>query len=120
MKSIASNASIFQTSLASEQAAAPAEAVILLGRGMPRGEQEVLLDKLARELMAHDPRRRVVSAFLEMTAPSLEDTIVKLADEGATRIVVTPAFVPWIATSSAGCRAIWRIGRVSAGLPLKW
>ena len=66
MKSIASNASIFQTSLASEQAAAPAEAVILLGRGMPRGEQEVLLDKLARELMAHDPRRRVVSAGLPL------------------------------------------------------
>lgn len=72
-----------------------AEAVILLGRGMPRGEQEVLLDDMARELMARDPRQRVVSAFLEMTAPSLEDTIGRLAAEGAARIVVVPAFVPW-------------------------
>ena len=74
-----------------------AEAVILLGRGMPRGEQEILLDTLARELMARQttPRVRVVSAFLEMTAPSLEDTISQLAAEGAKRIVVVPAFVPW-------------------------
>lgn len=71
------------------------EAVILLGRGMPRGEQEVLLDTMAREMMTRDPRVKVVSAFLEMTAPSLEDTIGKLATEGMARIVVVPAFVPW-------------------------
>jgi copper(I)-binding protein/NADH:ubiquinone oxidoreductase subunit E len=76
-----------------------AEAVILLGRGMPRGEQEVWLDAMARDLMASNVaprvRVRVVCAFLEMTAPSLEDTITRLAAEGATRIVVAPAFVPW-------------------------
>ena len=71
------------------------EVIILLGRGMPRGEQEQMLDAMARDLVARNAAARVVPAFLEMTAPSLEDTIAKLAAEGATRIVVIPAFVPW-------------------------
>lgn len=74
---------------------APLDAVILFGRGMPRGEQEVLFDQLGARLVAQGHARRVETAFLEMTAPSLGDRLLQLNAEGLKRIAVIPAFAPY-------------------------
>ena len=79
----------------STEQAAGADAVILLGRGMPRGEQEQMLEAIARDLVARGVAPVVTPAFLEMTPPGLAFTIDKLIGDGARRIIVVPAFVPW-------------------------
>lgn len=71
------------------------DAVILFGRGMPRGEQEVLFDQLARQLVAQGAAARVETAFLEMTPPSLSERLTQLAAEGSRRVAVVPAFAPY-------------------------
>jgi len=71
------------------------DAVILFGRGMPRGEQEVLFDQLAAQMVAQGVATRVEAAFLEMTAPSLGDRLTQLAIEGLRRVAVVPAFAPY-------------------------
>lgn len=71
------------------------DAVILFGRGMPRGEQEVLFDQLACQLVAQGAAARVETAFLEMTPPSLSERLTQLAAEGLRRVAVVPAFAPF-------------------------
>ncbi len=71
------------------------ETVILFGRGMPRGEQEVLFDRLASQLVAQGAAARVETAFLEMTTPSLGERLLELAGQGLRRVVVVPAFAPF-------------------------
>lgn len=71
------------------------DAVILFGRGMPRGEQEVLFDQLTRQLVAQGAAARVETAFLEMTPPSLSERLTQLAAEGLRRVAVVPAFAPY-------------------------
>lgn len=73
----------------------PMDAVILFGRGMPRGEQEVLFDQLADTLVAQGLAARVETAFLEMTAPSLGERLTQLAAQGLRRVAVVPAFAPY-------------------------
>lgn len=71
------------------------DAVILFGRGMPRGEQEVLFDQLGAQLVAQGVAPRVETAFLEMTTPSVGDRLSQLAAEGLVRVAVVPAFAPY-------------------------
>jgi copper(I)-binding protein/(2Fe-2S) ferredoxin len=71
------------------------DAVILFGRGMPRGEQEVLFDQLAQQLVKQGVATRVETAFLEMTSPSLGERLNQLAAEGLSRVAVVPAFAPY-------------------------
>lgn len=73
----------------------PMDAVILFGRGMPRGEQEVLFDQLAGQLVAQGLAVRVETAFLEMTSPSLGERLTQLAAQGLRRVAVVPAFAPY-------------------------
>ena len=71
----------------STEQAAGADAVILLGRGMPRGEQEQMLEAIARDLVTRGVAPVVTPAFLEMTPPGLAFTIDKLIGNGARRII---------------------------------
>jgi copper(I)-binding protein/(2Fe-2S) ferredoxin len=71
------------------------DAVILFGRGMPRGEQEILFAQLAVQLVAQGVAQRVESAFLEMTSPSLADRLEELANQGLKRVAIVPAFAPY-------------------------
>jgi copper(I)-binding protein/(2Fe-2S) ferredoxin len=71
------------------------ETVVLFGRGMPRGEQEILFAKLARELVLQGIAARVESAFLEMTSPSLKERLSELASQGVKKVTIVPAFAPF-------------------------
>ncbi|MDV6013634.1 copper chaperone PCu(A)C [Haloechinothrix sp. LS1_15] len=69
--------------------------VVLLGRGMPKGEQRAALQRTAESLLDEGVTGRAEVAFLEMTAPGLQDVLLALAAEGEVDILVIPAFVPF-------------------------
>lgn len=71
------------------------DAAILFGRGMPRGEQEVMFSELAQSLVDSGAAPRVDAAFLEMTAPSLGERLLEYARMGLVRVVIVPAFTPF-------------------------
>lgn len=73
----------------------PVEAVILLGRGMPAGEQQQAFQDLGRRLMAGGLARRVESAFVEMTDPALDVVIRRLSEDGVRACVIVPLILPF-------------------------
>lgn len=70
------------------------EALVLLGRGMPAGEQAVTLHFAAEKLRA-EGAPRVEVAFLEITKPLLTHMLAKLTNDGVQRVIIVPAFVPF-------------------------
>lgn len=71
------------------------DAVILLGRGMPLGEQERLLPRLGEALVAAGHAARSEIAFVEVTQPSLDEVLFRLDREGVRRCLVIPVIVPF-------------------------
>ncbi|KUL94505.1 hypothetical protein DK26_16245 [Bosea sp. WAO] len=71
------------------------EVAILLGRGMPLGEQKRSLAEIGRELVTRGLVGRVEIAFAEMSAPSLETVLSALLAEGIGSCVVIPVIVPF-------------------------
>jgi (2Fe-2S) ferredoxin len=70
-------------------------AIVLLGRGMPHGEQWATLNALAERLRKKGPYRAIRIAFLEMTEPSIAAVLDELDSEGCQRAVIVPCFVPF-------------------------
>lgn len=102
------------------------DVAVLLGRGMPLGEQEQLLATLGQDLVASGAARAVEVAFVEVTRPSLDEVLMRLEREGVTRCVVVPVIVPfdrnlrgWIgrALSSALAQRAFRMQVVLADAP---
>jgi copper(I)-binding protein/(2Fe-2S) ferredoxin len=71
------------------------DVVILLGRGMPLGEQEKLLPRLGDALVAAGHAARSEVAFVEVTQPSLDEVLVRLDREGVRRCLIIPVIVPF-------------------------
>lgn len=71
------------------------EVAILLGRGMPLGEQKRSLAEIGKELVASGLVQRYEIAFAEMSAPSLETVLSALLAEGIGSCVVIPVIVPF-------------------------
>lgn len=71
------------------------EVAILLGRGMPPGEQLRSLAEIGRKLVTDGIVGRVEVAFAEFTEPALEQVVHRLADEGVRSCVVVPVIVPY-------------------------
>jgi copper(I)-binding protein/(2Fe-2S) ferredoxin len=71
------------------------DVVILLGRGMPLGEQERLLPRLGEALVVAGHAARSEVAFVEVTQPSLDEVLVRLDQEGVRRCLVIPVIVPF-------------------------
>jgi len=71
------------------------EVAILLGRGMPLGEQKRTLAEIGQALVARGLVGRVEIAFAEMSAPSLETVLGGLLAEGVSSCVVIPVIVPF-------------------------
>lgn len=76
-------------------AAGSFEVAILLGRGMPLGEQKRSLAEIGKELVARGLVGRFEIAFAEMSAPSLETVLSALLAEGVGSCVVIPVIVPF-------------------------
>ena len=92
-------------------------AVVLLGRGMPHGEQWATLNALAEKLRADCSYAAVRIAFLEMTEPSVSAVLDDLERTGHGRAVIVPCFVPydrnvagWLGRSLAQRRKSGRVG----------
>lgn len=95
----------------------PSTAVILLGRGMPHGEQWAMLKDLAEDLRTEGLSDDIHIAFLEMTEPSISDTLYKLEEEGRQKAIIVPCFTPfdrnvsgWLTRSLATRRKSGAIG----------
>lgn len=71
------------------------EVAILLGRGMPLGEQRQSLAAIGAELVEAGQVGRYALAFAEMSEPSLESVLVQLRDEGIGSCVIIPVIVPF-------------------------
>jgi copper(I)-binding protein/(2Fe-2S) ferredoxin len=71
------------------------EAVILLGRGMPPGEQRRTLTELGVQLMAQGFTTRIELAFAEFTDPSLEVALKKLAAANISTCAIVPVIIPF-------------------------
>ena len=91
--------------------------VVLLGRGMPHGEQWGSLQAQAQDLRQSGRYFDVRVAFLEMTEPALADVLADIETSGARRVVVVPCFVPfdrnvagWLARSLSARRTKGAIG----------
>lgn len=69
--------------------------VVLLGRGMPKRDEEARLEAIRCRLPPLPPDERVEIAYLEMTAPALADTLAALDAEGVAEAMVVPCFVPF-------------------------
>ena len=69
--------------------------IILLGHGSRRGKDTALgLEEIRRRLqLKFDNGCRVRMAGLEFTPPSLEEAVLKLAEEGSKDIVIMPFFL---------------------------
>ncbi|MDQ2079820.1 copper chaperone PCu(A)C [Xanthobacteraceae bacterium Astr-EGSB] len=92
------------------------DAVVLLGRGMPHGEQWATLATYADRLRETGRFAEVRVAFLEMTEPALADVLAELEATTIRRAVVLPCFVPfdrnvagWLGRSLAARRRDGRI-----------
>lgn len=72
------------------------DAIVLLGRGMPLGEQQLSFKLLAERLRSQGFKGAVRSAFIEITEPALTQVLAELAGLPAMgRVLLVPAFVPW-------------------------
>lgn len=71
------------------------DVAILLGRGMPLGEQKRTLAELGEALIARGLTSRTEIAFAEMSDPPLEAVLAKLRDEGVRSCVILPVIVPF-------------------------
>lgn len=73
----------------------PFEVVILLGRGMPLGEQRRSLPELGAHLVAGGYATRFEIAFAELSDPPLLSVLEQLRDEGASSCVIVPVIIPF-------------------------
>ncbi|MGQ0709999.1 MAG: copper chaperone PCu(A)C [Rhodoferax sp.] len=72
------------------------DAIVLLGRGMPLGEQQLSFKLFAERLRTQGFGGTVRTAFLEITEPALTQVLTELACLAEMRrVLLVPAFVPW-------------------------
>ena len=69
------------------------KALILFGHGSRDPEWAATLDRICHSVKERSPETRVETAYLEFTAPSLPESVARLAGEAYRRIVVVPVFL---------------------------
>ena len=68
-------------------------ALVLFAHGARDPDWRLPFEDLQRRIAARRPDLTVELAFLEVTEPSLADTVTRLAGAGHTRIIVAPMFM---------------------------
>ncbi|KAF0227351.1 MAG: hypothetical protein FD175_2694 [Beijerinckiaceae bacterium] len=71
------------------------EVAVLLGRGMPLGEQRRTLDEIGVALVNEGLAERSEIAFAELSDPALSVVLLHLRDEGVRSVVVVPVIIPF-------------------------
>lgn len=69
------------------------EGVIVLAHGSRRQETDRILDSLTEKVAAKATHQRVIPAYLQFSANSLDKAVEALAAEGIRRIKVVPMFL---------------------------
>jgi sirohydrochlorin cobaltochelatase len=67
--------------------------IILFGHGSRTAEYVQPFERIRDAMTAQQPEAMVELGFLELTQPSLEESIERLAGRGVTRVVVVPIFI---------------------------
>lgn len=68
------------------------QGIVLFAHGSREPEWSEPFTRLARRVGERRPEARVVNAYLEHIAPTLDEAVASLAAEGAHEIVVAPLF----------------------------
>lgn len=67
--------------------------VILFGHGSRSAEYAQPFERIRAAMTARQPDAVVELGFLELTRPSLDESIERLAGRGVTRIAIVPIFI---------------------------
>ncbi len=69
------------------------QGVVVLGHGSRHQAGLAVITETAARYQSQHPELKVVPAFIELAAPSLEDSATMLIEDGHTKVTVVPLFL---------------------------